>query len=168
MNRRGVGVSEIFIYIITIVTFALIMIFGFKAILGVIKDTQKIELVQFKSDLENSVDRLYSEFGAVRKEEFLAPNTHRQICFIDLDYAPSPDEVAALCELDPIACEVWKESSGTETEEENVFLTPAAEARIKVSKISLDKGFLCVPIRNGKFFLILEGKGDRTSISGLS
>ena len=168
MNNKGVGVSQIFVYIITITTFALIMIFGFKAILGFIKDTQKIEFVQFKTGLENSIEQLYSEFGAVRKEEFLAPTIYHQICFIDLDYSPTPDKVTALCELDPLACEVWKESSGFETEEENVFLRPSAEARIKVSRISLEQGFLCVPIINRKFSLILEGQGDGTKISRLS
>ena len=168
MNRQGAGVSQIFVYIITLVTFALIMIFGIKAILGFIQDAQKIEFIQFKSDLENSVEQLRSEFGAVRKEEFLAPGIFHQICFIDLDYVPSPEEAAALCQLNQIACQVWKESSGFETEEENVFLTPPAEARLKVSKISLEQGFLCVPIRQGKFSLILEGQGDGTKVRGLS
>ena len=166
MNRQGEGVSQIFIFIITIITFALIMIFGFKAIIGFINDTQKIQLVQFKSDLENSIDQLHSEFGAVRKEEFFIPGDFKQICFIDLDYTPNPEEAAALCQLNQIACEVWKESSGFESEEENVFLTPPAEARIKVSRIGLEQGVLCVPIRNGKFSLMLEGRGDRTKISG--
>jgi hypothetical protein len=168
MNKKAMGVSQVFIYILAIVTFSLIMIFGFKAIFGISDDINKIEFIQFKNDLENSVKQVSSEFAAVRNEEFRTSSVFQQICFIDLDYGPAPGEVEKLCDLDPVACFTWEESTGFSTEEENVFLTPSAKVRIKVSRIELEEGFLCLPIRNSKFFLRLEGKGDRTKITGIS
>ena len=170
-NKQGVGVTQVFVYIVAVITFALIMIFGFKAIFGFIKDTQKIELVQFKSSLENSIEQLHSEFGAVRTEQFLAPGHFQQICFLDLDYQHTPEQLQQLCALDSRACVTWEESRGYNLEAENVFLTSTESnleiPRIKVYRIEIpDQGFLCLPIRNGKFTLILEGLGDRTRLSG--
>ncbi len=168
MDRKGIGVGQVFVYIIAIITFALIMIFSFKALFGFVANLQKVEFVQFKSDLENSIQQLHSEFGAIRQEEFFTPKHFQQICFIDLDYAPTSVEVSSLCDLDSIACNAWTDSSGFAMEEENVFLQPPAEVKIKVPRLELNQGFLCAPIRNGKFILILEGRGDRTKLSALS
>ena len=48
------------------------------------------------------------------------------------------------------------------------FLTPPAEVRIKVNRVSANGGYLCENIQNGVFSLILEGKGDRTEISRIT
>ena len=167
-GKKGLGISQVFMFIVAALTFSVIMIFGFKAITGFLSDAQKVEFVQFKVDLETAIKNIYTDYGAVRREQFNPPATFTRICFIDLDYSPTKLEIDELCTFDPIACTVWENSEGYDSGEENVFLTPPAEVRIKVNRVSANGGYLCENIQNGVFSLILEGKGDRTEISRIT
>ncbi len=164
-NSKGMGVGEVFVFILAALTFALIMIFGYKAVTGFIQSGEDVAFVQFKTSLESSIKRLYTEFGSVRIETFTTPAKYKQICFVDMDKKYDPE----LCKLDQVGCSVWEQSSGYESVDENVFLVPSAPVKIKVYKLSIDptvgKDFLCADIKDGHFTIVLEGKGDRTEIS---
>ena len=171
-DKKGIGVGQVFIFIVAALTFALILIFGYRAITGFLKSGEDVALVQFKTGLESSVKKIYTEFGSVRVEHYTTPLTYTQICFVDLDKPYDPD----LCTFDQIACSVWKGASdsgkGYEGVDENVFLTPPAPVKFKVYKISVDnkegKNFLCIPIKQGTFSMVMEGRGDRTLLSEVS
>lgn len=163
-NKKGLGVGEVFVFIVAALTFALVMIFGYKAITDFLQSGEKVAFFQFKTNLESSVKRIYTEYGSVRVEHFTLPAKYSQICFVDLDAPPDP----ALRDLDLGAYALWEMSSGYDTIGENVFLKPVAP-KIKVHKISINspdgKDFLCLPVKDGQFTIILEGKGDKTEIS---
>ncbi len=161
MNKRALGVGQVFIFIIAALTFAVIMVFGYRAIADFLQHGEKVQLYQFQTDLENSIQRIYSEYGSVRVEQFHTPGNYEQVCFVDLD-APFQEE---LCRFDQYACEVWKDAGSYEVMDENVFLKPPAPLKIKVAMISLAHDFLCLPLDRGVFSVTLEGKGDRTSLS---
>lgn len=173
LGKRGLGVGQVFVFIVAAITFAFIMIFGYRAITGFLQSGEDVAFVQFKTGLESSVKRLYTEFGSVRVETFILPTMYRQICFVDLG-AESADN--GLCDFDQVACTVWESvqniPAGTtkyDAADENVFLTPPAPAKIKVGRIQIDsedgKNYLCFPIKQGSFTAVLEGKGDRTGLS---
>lgn len=170
MNKRGVGVGQVFVFIIAAVTFALVMIFGYKAINGFLESGEDVAFIQFKNDLESSVKKIYTEYGAVRIEEFTTPLTYEQICFVDMEYTPNEEEVSSLCAVNQVACSAWQVGSGSDFSgvEENVFLTPSAPVKMKVYRLEFvgeENHFLCIPIKNGHFSLALEGRGDKTKIS---
>ena len=160
-----------FIFIIAAITFALILIFGYKAITGFIQSGESVAFVQFKTGLESSVKKIYTEFGSVRVERYSTPLGYSQICFVDLDKPYDAD----LCTFDQYACSVWKiaadSGKGYEGVEENVFLTPTAPVPIKVYRIDIEdkdgKDFLCIPIKQGAFGIVMEGRGDKTLLSEL-
>lgn len=168
-DKRGIGVGQVFIFIIAAITFALILIFGYRAITGFLKSGEEVAFVQFKTGLESSVKKIYAEFGSVRVERYSTPLGYNQICFVDLD-KPYDD---SLCNFDQVACSVWKiaaeSGKGYEGVEENVFLTPPAPVPIKVYRISVEdkdgKDFLCIPIKQGAFSIVMEGRGDKTLLS---
>jgi len=179
IGKKGMGIGQVFIFIIAAITFALIMIFGFQTISSFISSGEQVEFIQFKTDLENSIKKIYTEYGAVRIETFSA-SKFDQICFVDMDYQPTAgdEEMEQLCAKDALACDVWEdaqeamvnEKSGYGSVDQNVFLKPSSQS-IKVYKISIGeneegtKGFLCKTIRGGTFSLMLEGKGSKTQIS---
>ncbi|MBU0459510.1 MAG: hypothetical protein KKH52_00145 [Nanoarchaeota archaeon] len=177
MKRQGMAIGQVFIFIIAAITFALIMIFGYKTITGFLESGEEVAFVQFKTDLENSVKKIYTEYGAVRVETFQAPLEHRQICFVDLDYPPEKidEEMDALCALDQNACDLWqtaREEGGYASVDANVFLKPMVTVPIKVYKIELYNeddtqrlGYHCLPISQGTFKIVLEGRGDKTRIT---
>ena len=179
----------VFVFILAAVTFALILIFGYKSISGFLGTGEEVTFIRFKTDLESSIKNIASEYGAVRIQEFNPPLNYEKICFIDTNfyYGSLDDEVENqviwLCENEnmPLACSVWQDAltvhqegsgkSGYDSVEENVFLKPLAPVKIKVGKISIADntgspiGYLCPPIRGGSFTLQLTGKGSHTEIS---
>jgi len=176
-NKKGMGVGEVFVYIVAALTFALIMIFGYKAINDFLVSGEEVEFVQFKNSLESSISKIYTEYGAVRIQNFYVPGKYDQVCFVDFNVLYTDDAGRELCAKDIVACNMWKDISNEEPTldrsnfdkvDANVFLKPLnpQAPRIKVSAITMgNEGYLCLPIINGKFTLQLEGRGDHTEIS---
>jgi hypothetical protein len=167
MDKKGIGIGQVFIFIVTIITFSVIMLFGYNAVIKIIDSGDKVEFFQFKKELESSVKKIYTEFESVRIKEYSLPSKYTQICFIDLDHKPSQQELDSLCDLDIAACDLWETSTGYGSFDQNVFLYPADKNTIdiKVFKIKMENGFLCEPIHEGKFNIVIEGRGDHTLIS---
>jgi hypothetical protein len=167
LGKKGIGVGQVFVFIIAAITFSLIMIFGYKAISGFLASGEQVEFVQFKTDLETSVRKIYTEFDSVRINSYRTPSKFEQICFIDLDAEPTPDQHDELCAKDGFACTIWEEATGTggtgyAGHAENVFLKPPSTVPIKVFRIKMPENFLCLDINGGKFDLVLKGQGDHT------
>ena len=168
-GKKGLGAGQVFVYIVAALTFALIMIFGYKIINDLIHTGEDVQFLQFKTSLETSIKKIYPEFGSVREETFYLPGRYTQICFVDVTKQFDPD----LCAYDAAACNFWKtmDTPNYDLAAENVFLTPAAAQQIKVFTIDVspahpgEDGFLCLPISQGTFTIRLEGKGDRTGIA---
>lgn len=163
MNKKGIGVGQVFVFIVAAITFALIMIFGYKAISGFVSSGEDVAFVQFKTDIENAVKNIYTEYGAVRVEEFRVPSNFEQICLVDLNAEPNP----SLQSTDPVAYAVWQDAQlagGYSGADENVFLVPPAPVKIKVFDIKMVDDYLCQNISLGTFSLALEGRGDHTFV----
>ncbi len=177
-SKKGLGVGEVFIYIVAALTFAVIMIFGYKIINDFIHRGEDIQFLQFKNDLESSVKKIYSDYGSSRKETFHLPGGFDEVCFVDFNSLYNEK----LCAYDLVACSIWKDNekakegnadlnAGYDAAGENVFLKPAAAQQIKIFKFEVipgkegEEGFLCVPVVRGSFTIILEGKGDKTQLS---
>ncbi|MBT3298624.1 hypothetical protein HN385_06865 [archaeon] len=165
LNKKAMGIQQVFVFMVTAITFAFIMIFGYSAIGDFLEKGEAVEFYQFKSEIENSIKRIYSEYGSVRQEDYQLPREYSQICFVDLDSEYNEE----LCNYDAIACDVWETASysgdGYDSADENVFLKPSAPVAMKVYKVSIDEGFICMNINSGSFSLRLEGLGSRTKLS---
>ncbi len=182
-SKKGVGIGQVFIFIVAAITFSLIMIFGYRAINSFLHSGEQVQFVQFKTDLESSIKKIYTEYGSIRRVQYHPPARYHQICFVDMDYENINKEMEQLCALDPVACDVWSEAAkakesgkkkGYDAVDENVFLSPKDSGLVamKVHQISIydenpdaPHGFLCMPIVEGIFSLTLEGKGDHTELS---
>ena len=171
-GKKGLGIGQVFIFIVAAITFALIMIFGYKAIAGFIQSGEDVQFVQFKTGLESSIKKIYTEYGSTRIETFTTPAEYQQICFVDMD---KPFD-QSLCDKSQAACTVWEiaqdsssKNKGYDSVGQNVFFKPTTSHKIKVHHISIapeeGKDFLCLPIKQGLFSVVLEGKGDHTELS---
>ncbi len=181
MNKKGMAIGQVFMFIVMVITFGVLMLFGYKAIAGFLEKGQQVEFVQFKNDLEAAVQRISTDYGSVRVENFYLPPSYEEICFINADYDSSlaQREMPLLCQKNVVACSVWEDvlaSGGFLATDENTFLLPPAPVKIKVAPLSISegtdadgnpfsRGYLCVPILRGKFSLQLSGFGDHTEIS---
>ncbi len=159
MSRQGMAVGMVFVFIVAGLTFALIAVFGYGIITDFLEKGEQVEFIQFKTELESAVKKIYTEYGAIRTVTFHLPLKYERICFVDLD-----TQYDSSCTFDPYGCDVWKDAQGYEQADENVFLTPPAPAKIKVYKVDIDDGSFCLPVVDGSFTLRLEGRGDRTGL----
>lgn len=190
-GKKGMAIGQVFVFILAAVTFALIMIFGYQSIIGFIKSGEEVTFVEFKNDLELSIKRIHTEFGALREEPFFPPGKYEQICFVNMDFSMKEegfqklelinfhaasvlrDARSAVQDRSAVQGGVQREQSGYDFVDENVFMNPTAPVKLKVYKIKLyewidnenqEVAFLCSTITLGKFTLGMEGGGDHTKI----
>ena len=169
-QKKGLVVGQVFVFIIAVVVFGLVLLFGYKMVGWFIDKGDDVQFYQFKTDLETAFQRIYTEYGSVRILTFHLPTKYKEICFIDLNKNPldSQDPASDYCQTHPLGCDLWSDTylngkylSG----EENVLLNPIAPVKIKVSSIAADKGNLCIDITGGTFDVFVEGKGDHAFVS---
>jgi hypothetical protein len=174
-SKKGMGIGQVFVFIVAAITFSLIMIFGYRYVTEFIDKGEQVEFIKFKNDLELTIKKIYTEYGAIRITEMNIPSRYEQICFVDMDYPQElkNQEIEELRKINFIAADAWKDVDSYETTDQNVFTTPSSDVKIKVYDITLKKyvenvgtqvGFLCYPIVGGRFTLNLEGKGSHTEI----
>jgi|SRR3989339_204925 len=161
-NKKGMGVEQVFIFIVAAITFALVLIFGYNSITDFMNKGEKVEFYQFKSDLENGIKQIYTEYGSVKITEYSLPSKYTQICFVDLS-----SSYPTTCNFNTVGCNIWESANGKyDNADQNVFLKPAADVSLKVHYIDVgSEGYLCLNISSGKFKLRLEGLGDKTKLS---
>ncbi len=168
MNKKGLAINQVFVFMIAGLIFALIMIFGYQAITGFIDTSEDVLFTKFKTSIEADVQKIHTDFGSIRKKTYTLPSTFEEVCFVDMDKPYSQD-----CNIGLLACDTWKTSEGYNSVDQNVFLKPSASA-IKVAPITLTDvknnplNSLCVKTINGGITIILEGKGDHAVISPTS
>jgi hypothetical protein len=157
--KRSQITAQIFIYVIAIVLFSFILIYGYNAVRGFKEKSEQISYIKFKTDLVSTVDRISSDYGTLKREEFFIGGDYSNVCFVQNHY-PLSSLAASIPDL------IVRNSveSGVE---KNVFLfTDGLQESFDVGKINTsDDGYVCIPIVNGKAKIEFLGQGDHTFIS---
>jgi hypothetical protein len=168
--RKGGQISQAFIYIMAVIVFAIVLIFGYKAINFFIDKGDQFSHVSFKKSLEGAITDIATDYNSVTvynsKNQLRVPSEVDEVCFLDLD-EPFPGSCPA--GLSIIACDAWKTYGSWEESEANVFMQPPGALPIKVGRIKMDdqNDFLCFDT-NGRLDMRLTGKGSHTLISKVS
>ena len=158
--KKGQGVSQNFVYIIAIVVVGVILIFGYKVISDVTKNTGKAGLVRFQSSLESSISSISNQYGTVKTKEFPISG-YKKVCFMDnynFGYLP--------VELDnyPLIKDTIEDGQPTL----NVFmvdLNNQMEQGFNIGVTEVAGDFKCIDIKDNILKVVFEGKGNRVLIS---
>lgn len=154
MNKKAQMMGQIFVFVVAAIIFILILTYGYKAISNFLARSEQVALIDFKADLESSVEVIKRDHKSVRKIELRLPKRYTEICIVDVKRCESLEQARPLMYSFCLA--------GSE----NVFLVPKQETPIFLSDISVpDPGYVCIPIANGNVALRLEGLGKSTEIS---
>ncbi len=150
-------IGQVFIYVITIVLVAFILVYGYKAITTFKEKAEQVSFIQFKNDMQNTVEVLSLDFGSVKIKEFTVPDDIDNVCFVkNFPSMPTLSNTKY-----PII-----EDSVNSGVDKNVFLVgKGVEESFNAGKISIDGNFLCVSALGDIIKLRMEGKGDHTLIS---
>ena len=150
-------IGQVFIYIITIIIVAFILVYGYRAIFIFKEKADQISFVQLKNDLQNTVEVLSVDFGSVKIRRFTVPENINTVCFVKT--FPSMPTLSGTNY--PII-----EDSVNSGVNKNVFLVGKnVEESFFIGKISLDEDLLCVSAIGNEIELKMEGRGDHTFIS---
>jgi hypothetical protein len=164
--------GQIFIYAIAIVVVGLIIVYGYSAIKGFRDRGEEVEYITLKTNIENSVKSIASDYGSIKRPDFVVPQKYTAVCFVQRDSKEGASS-EGLCnpvgdDYWPVACEGWKAGRN------NVFLVPDGSAAFDVGDIKVaeldgatvnERNYVCAPVVNGRVLVQLKGLGDRVLVS---
>lgn len=159
--KNGQAIGQVFIYVITIVLVSFLLLYGYRAITTFKDKADQISFLQFRNDLQNTIEVLTTDFGSVKVKDFSIPGNINTVCFVQ-SFPEIPDDISNL-EIDkyPIIKDSVKDQVN-----KNVFLiSKNIEESFYTGKISLSDDFFCFPVVRGKINLKMEGKGNHVFIS---
>ncbi len=151
--------SQIFIYILTIFLIAIIFVFGYNTILNFKKRAEQVSCIKFKTDLQNAIKSITSDFGSVIRKDLQLCGNYKKVCFVESFEAFDVDKLPS--SIDPIIIDSIKYETG-----KNVFLVEdIAKESFYAGKISVNPDVLCIKAVDDKISLRLEGKGNYVLLS---
>lgn len=158
MHSKSQIHAQIFVYIIAIILFSFILVYGYNAIRGFKERSEQIVYIKFKTDLTSTISRISSDYGTLKREEFFIGGEYKKVCFVQ-SYNPPvnlTEKVTDLIVRDSVRDNIGK----------NVFLFAGSLGEsFDVGKINVSNGYLCIPVINGKAKIQFEGKGNHALIS---
>ena len=146
-------VGQIFIYILAVILVAFILIYGYNAVQTFKTRAEQVSYIKFKTDVESAIKSISSDYGSIKKAEFLVPSGYREVCFIDLDHPVVPS-----------GHPIIKDSVESGVKENLFLVREIEEESFYVGKIEV-AGNSCIEVKAGKIKVQLEGKGDHAIIS---
>jgi len=159
---------QVFVYVIAIILFSLILLYGYNAIRGFKEKSEQISYIKFKTDLISTVDRISSDYGTLKREVFFIGGEYTRVCFVqsyNLDETNEPD---VLGRIRGEGDEIVYDSVQSEVDK-NVFLfTSTLQESLDVGDINVSRGYDCIPVINGKAKIEFLGQGDHVLISSWS
>ena len=156
MKSKGQVEGQIIVFILAIVIFSLIIVYGYNAITGFRDRADQVLFIEFKTDLTSTVDKIADDYGSERKERFSLLSEITRVCFIGKD-----DVSFAGNEIIQDAVE-----SGSE---DNIFLLKNSRLydSFEVGPLEIDDQLTdqCLPVVDGVVKIKFIGLGDAAEIS---
>jgi len=83
MNKKAQISSQIFIYVLSAVIVAIILIVGFRAISTLMKAGEGISIQEVRTDITSAIEKSSKQYGSVKKVPINVPDKFTEICFAD-------------------------------------------------------------------------------------
>ncbi|MFT4304319.1 MAG: hypothetical protein ACMXYG_07165 [Candidatus Woesearchaeota archaeon] len=174
---KAMSGNEIFVYLLSLMIVAFIVIYGYMVISDFISGSSDVELLQFQKAIESYVESYSTEFGSVRFINLNAPGRIVNICFTDYYNINNPlqncDGSVIDTNIHPIISDSYKTMP---RERKNLFLLNSKGevvnsyfiGNVSVANATLDCNYLCVRSFRGRFPLRIEGRGLGVTITDAS
>ncbi len=172
-QNKKAQTSEIFFFILAIVIIGLLLLFGVKYIMELGSKVNQIELVQFKTDVENYADEYRPVFGKWKKLTISVPVGILKVCFVQHEtFTDKKLDIAheeGLCKKDNedynlFMCNAWQDDISR-----NVYTNPFDELEVGIDLGAIevgtaDQNYLCIDTSDHILQIKMTGKGDRVLI----
>ena len=156
-------IGQVFVFIIAGLVFVLILTYGYTAITKLLETKKSVDVIEFKTSLEQNIAAIRTSTGSVRKVVLSVPSEYIEFCAVDplMTQAHSKE----FKKNHPLFFNAWR-SDPTLT----VFLQPLLETPIKLPDIAVngplfdEPGFFCIPVSNGRLVLSMQGTGTHAQL----
>ncbi len=152
---------QVFVYIVAIILFSFILIYGYNSIRGFKERSEQISYIKFKTDLISAVDRISPDYGTLKREEFYIGGEYNKICFVQ-SYKKAVNFVD---DVDWNGDLIVKDSVESGVEKNTFLFTNTLQESFDIGPINVSDGYNCALVRNGKVKIQFKGEGDHAYIS---
>ena len=148
--------GQVFVYILTLIITAAILLYGYKAIIDINKRAEQVQLVDFKTKLRSDIETISTDYGSFKTKTYNVPSKVKEVCFYQKDVLEVGDPDDYINIDNPL---IRDSISDTDN---NVFLVIGNTIDpMELTRIEVDDGqILCIPIISNSLKLRLEGLGD--------
>lgn len=145
--------SQIFIYVFALLVISLIMFFGIKSLSSFKKDTEKVILVNFVTELKTKVQSITSEYDSFSEVTLDLPKEYTKVCF---------KEKGATTGINMIDSEYINSDNNVFILKKGILDTEFNAGKIQIPTASKS---LCLDNTLGKITFTVKGKGRYAEIS---
>lgn len=159
--KKGQVIGQIFIYVITIVLVSFLLLFGYQAITTFKGKADQVSFLQFRNNLQNTIEVLTTDFGSVKVKDFFIPGNIDTVCFVQ-SFPEIPD-IISNPDIDNYP--IIKDSVQAQINKNVFLISKNIEESFYTGKISLSDEFFCFLVVRGEIKLKMESKGNHVFIS---
>jgi hypothetical protein len=155
--------NQIFTWLIAAIMLALVVLFGFRAIMNMRTKGEQVRYLEFKNDLETNIETT-TDYGSERRVTLRVPGGYQQLCLINTE-GGFPDHTLI---DDPIISDSVESQVINNVKNENAFLVKdIADQAFYVGEIKIEEnnGYLCIDVESGEVELRIEGFGRYAKVS---
>jgi len=158
--------AQIFIYVVAIVLFSFIMLYGYNAIRGFKEKSEQINFIKFKTDLTSTIKRVAPDYGTLKREELFIGGVYQDVCFVQ-SYKQQENTAVILngISTSPDYNALIEDSFQAGTDKNVFLITNTLQESFDVGPINMSGGYICAPVLNGKVKIQFGGRGDHAFIS---
>lgn len=151
--------GTVFVYMFSAIIIAVILIFGYRSIIGTQESIEQTELAMFKNKIISDIESIIADFGSSKEVSYSIPS-QTELCIFDLSKKESifenlPPDFNPLI-IDSIRNNVRKNAFVWGNEIFEPFYIGEIEIR--------EPYFYCLNPVAGKVSFVIEGLGNRTLI----
>ena len=163
IKKVGQISGTVFVYIFSAIIIAVILIFGYKSIVGTTEKIGQTELAILKNDIISGIGAMKTDFGSSKKVSYSIPQ-QTELCIFDLEkkdaiFENLPEGFNPLI-IDSIRNNIRKNAFVWGNEIFEPFYAGEIELR--------EPYFQCLKPVAGKVSFVIEGLGNRTLIASIN
>jgi hypothetical protein len=176
LGKKAMNPGEIFVYVMSLLIVAFILIFGYMSINDFIGNSSDVEMLQFQKTMEQYVRRYSTEYGSQGFGDVPLPGNIMKLCFLEYYNQASNiidcEDSGASSLINPVV----KDSYGStfeSREKKNFFLIDSKGnivrsyylGNLTVSTPGKLCNHLCIDNFRGKLSFTIKGQGVSADIS---
>ena len=155
--------GQAFIYILTLVLVAFILIYGYNAINGIRNRAEGVSCLQLRNDLSGAIESITGDYGSVKRKDIQLCKGYSQICFVESFENIQNPPISRDSEGNPIVVSPLIINSISDRTGKNVFLLGgSSQESFYAGNISLEGNtdIMCIKAAGDTVRLRLEGMGN--------